>query len=61
LFSENIYGKSFSRVTAECINDRHEKGFDHSIIGKIFKLRMIDMQPVIRQISTNLIAGKNNL
>ena len=32
LFSENVYGKNFARVTAECINSRNEKGIDHSLV-----------------------------
>ena len=28
LFAENIYGKNFARVTAECLNERHTKGID---------------------------------
>lgn len=32
LFSENVYGKNFARVTSECMNNRNEKGIDHTIV-----------------------------
>jgi hypothetical protein len=28
LFAENVYGKNFARVTAECLNERHAKGIE---------------------------------
>lgn len=34
LFAENVYGKSFSRVTSECMNSRHEKGIDHTNVSQ---------------------------
>ena len=32
LHAENVYGRNFARVTAECLNSRHTKGIDY---GKV--------------------------
>ena len=32
LIAENIYGKNFARGTSECLNNRNEKGIEHSIV-----------------------------
>lgn len=35
LFAENIYGKNFARVTAECLNERHTKGIEVKLVRTI--------------------------
>jgi hypothetical protein len=50
LFAENIYGKNFARVTAECLNERHTKGIE---ITKVF-VRLCRTKSIGRPTKTNM-------
>lgn len=60
LLAENVYGKNFARVTSECINNRNEKGIDHSTVTIIsFRIR-VTLLPTSNN-SMGLIIEKHSL
>lgn len=60
LFAENVYGKNFARVTAECLNQRNPKGITiDNVPSSSFRTKNI--KPPIRSSSSNQINEKINL
>jgi len=58
--AENIYGKNFARVTAECLNERHTKGID---APKVYRklCRMKNTELLTKTSSNNLTSEKISL
>jgi hypothetical protein len=51
LFAENVYGKNFARVTAECLNERNSKGIDiEKVDDELFRMKSIEL---LTRINTN--------
>jgi hypothetical protein len=60
LFAENIYGRNFARVTAECINDRHTKGIEIDKVNPApFRTKSIE-PPIKMSTSSPTSAGTSS-
>ena len=59
LSSENVYGKNYARVTAECLNQRNPRGIDPSIVTDQ-PLRTTSTAPVTRTNSISLINARTS-
>jgi hypothetical protein len=60
IYAENVYGKNFARVTAECLNERNAKGIDiDKVPSSLFRIKNIKL--TISRNSRESMHGRLNL
>ena len=60
LHAENVYGRNFARVTAECLNSRHSKGINVDNVS-IFLSRIKSTEQLTRMNTSSQTNGEASL